>query len=428
MVDVNEPTRLQKKLDRRWDQLEEAAIDDRDREAIREFVEFRRDVEDRARSTLTNDLSQLRCSSERAETPLVEMRFGDLRQLLSTLVTPRDQGGYGLDPDGTGMYGYKRALRIFFRFLDEAEDYGDYPWHEDVELPTLEMSGAGSRDEMLTGDDIEALKDAAKCPRDRALIAMLADIGGRIGMILSLRRKDMHLDGDEPYFEPNEDVVDGLKDLDSSQIPLLYSRAEVRTYLRNHHPDKSNPNAPVWAVRRGYDYEDPQSCAVAGDTVRDILGDCGDRAGIDKPVNPHNFRRTGATRMSNSDRLTPQEIMQILGWADDRPMEAYDQTTEAERNSSIHQTLGFSDGSDGSDDDDLALEHVVCGTCREEIDASATFCPNCGAETSEEARVLKEDAKDDVADDAISDPDPERRDLKGIVREVIADNPELLED
>ncbi|WP_284008128.1 tyrosine-type recombinase/integrase [Haloarcula pelagica] len=427
MVNVNEPTRLQQKLDRRWEQLDAADIDDRDREAIRAFVEYRRDVEDRARSTLTNDLSQLRCASERAETWLVDMSFGDLRRLLSTLVTPKPDG-YGLDPDGTGMYGYKRALRVFFRFLDESDDWGDYPWHEDVELPTLEMSGAGSREEMLSGEDIEALKDAATCPRDRALIALLADIGGRIGMVLSLRRKDMHLDGDEPYFEPNAEVVDGLKDLDSTQIPVLYSRAEVRTYLRHHHPDKGNPSAPVWALERGYDHDNPQQSAVGDDRVRDVLQGCADRAGIAKPVNPHNFRRTGATRMSNSDRLTPQEIIQILGWSDDRPLEAYDQTTESERNSAIHEALGFSQGNGGSDEDELAFEHIVCGNCREEIESTAQFCPNCGHETDDAARQLKEDAKDDVSGDAINEPDSDRRELKGVVREVLAENPSLLED
>jgi integrase len=427
MVDVNEPTRLQRKLDRRWEQLETASIDARDKTAITAFVEYRRDVENRARSTLTNDLSQLRCASERADVPLIEMTFGDVRRLLSTLVTPTEDGGYGLDPDGTGMYGYKRALRIFFRFLDESDDYGEFSFHEDIEIPTVEMSGAGSREEMLTGSDIEQLKNAATSARDRALIALLADIGGRIGLLLSLRRKDMFLDGEEPYFVPNENVVDGHKNLGSERIPILYSRAELRSYLRQHHPDKANPNAPLWAVRKGYDFENPEASALSADRARDLLRECADRAGVDKPVNPHNFRRTGATRMSNSDRLTPQEIIQIMGWSDDRPLEAYDQTTEAERNAAIHEALGFSDGIT-SDDDDLALEHIVCGNCRADIEASAKFCPNCGEPTDDGARSLQAEAKDEVADDAIAEANLSRRELKGMIRDVIAEDGSALED
>ncbi|MFC6975858.1 zinc ribbon domain-containing protein [Halomicroarcula sp. GCM10025709] len=132
--------------------------------------------------------------------------------------------------------------------------------------------------------------------------------------------------------------------------------------------------------------------------------------------------------MSNSDRLTPQEIIQILGWSDDRPLEAYDQTTESERNSAIHEALGFSQGNGGSDEDELAFEHIVCGNCREEIESTAQFCPNCGHETDDAARQLKEDAKDDVSGDAINEPDSDRRELKGVVREVLAENPSLLED
>lgn len=97
MVDVNDPSGLGHKLKRRWEQLEDADIDDRDRSAIEAFVKYRRDVEDRARSTRTSDLSTLRCASERAETPLVDMAFSDVRRLLNVLVTPRDEGGYGLD-------------------------------------------------------------------------------------------------------------------------------------------------------------------------------------------------------------------------------------------------------------------------------------------------------------------------------------------
>lgn len=428
MVDVNEPTRLDRKLQRRWEQLAEADIDDRDREAIRRFVEHRRDVEDRARSTLTNDLSQLRCASERAETALVDMAFTDARRLLSTLVTPEAEGGYGLDPDGTGFFGYKRALRIFFRWLHTHDEFGAYPFHDDIELPDLEMSGATGRDEMLSGAEIEALKDAARSARDRALIALLADIGGRIGMLLSLRVKDIHLDGERPYLEPNDAVSDGLKNLSSSQIPILHSRADLRTYYHKHHPAPDRPDAPFWAVQKGWDPDEIASNALGYDRARDILAECAHRAGVDKPVNPHNFRRTAATRMSNSDRLTPQEIMQITGWADDRPLDAYDQTTEAERNAAIHNTLGFADATTVEDAADLALEHRPCGNCNEQVPTDARFCANCGEPLTEEARASAADASDSVTDDAITTNDPERRELKAVIREAIVEDPSLIED
>lgn len=301
---------------------------------------------------------------------------------------------------------------MFFRFLDEDSEYDDYPFHERIELPDVEVKGAADRDEMLTSEDIETLKDAATNPRDRALINLLADVGGRIMMVLSLRRGDVHLDDDEPYFEPNTDVVDGHKDLASTEIPILYSRAELRTYVRHHHPDKANPKAPLWPSRRSYDYENPQACALGDDRARDILKECADRAGIDKPVNPHNFGRTGATRMSNSDRLTDKEIRQVLGWADNRPMEFYDTTRESERNSAIHQALGFSDGTE-DDGSELDMEIRGCGECREQNPGTARYCQRCGNPVTEDARKLTDDAEDTVVGSAIEEPDDARRELKG---------------
>jgi integrase len=386
MVDVNDPSRIQQKLDRRWTQLENSNIDDRDRGAIRAFVEDRRNREAVSRTTRTSDLSGLRCASERATVPLVDMNHGDLRELFRTLARPRDQGGYGLDPDGSGMFNYKRALTLFFEFLDTEPNYQDYPFHDAITLPDMDTEGASMRELMLTAGEVESLKDAAANPRDRALIALFADIGGRITLILSLRVGDMHLDGDEPYFTPNEGLPDGLKKFDSGRVPILYSRAELRTYHRHHHPEPDTAEAPFWPIQRDYDPDRRSDCAVGASSIRDRLRDSAERAGIDKPVEPHHFRRTATTRMSNSDRLNPQEIVQITGWTSSDMLEAYDYTAEDERASQIHAALGFSDGPDPEDGGD-SLVPTVCGNCREQLASSYAFCPTCGEPVGEAARA-----------------------------------------
>jgi len=400
MVDVNEPTRIARRLERQWTLLEEADIDDRDRAAIRAFVEKRRDIERRSRNTLCSDLSSLRVASERADRPLVDMTLEDVEGFFSVLCAPEAEGGYALDVDGSSMYSYARSFRLFYRYIDERASYDDYPFHDAIELPDVEVKGTSSRDEMLSGEDIEALKDAARHPRDRALIAFLADIGGRITMALSLRVGDLELDGDEPSFTPNDDVVDGLKDLDVDEIPILHSRAELRTYVRHHHPDPV-PEAPLWAKLRGYDPDARQESAVSGTRIRTMLKDCRDRAGIDKPVEPHNFRRTAATRLSNADRLTPQEIQQITGWKDSvlfEMLSTYDLTTDSERNSGIQRTLGFSKGN-GGDEEDLAVQSIPCGTCREMNPSSARYCSNCGAAMDEAAQAEARQTEDETFED-----------------------------
>ncbi|MWG34785.1 tyrosine-type recombinase/integrase [Halomarina oriensis] len=429
MVDVNEPTRIAHRLNRSWELLEDADINDRDRDAIRAFVTWRRDSKGLARNTLRSDISNLKCSAERAAVPLLDMGLEDVERLFSTLVAPSDAGGYGLSRDGSAIFGYSRTLRLFFRYLDGRDSYDAYAFHDDIELPEVEVRGASNRDAMLTGEEIEAIKDATTNARDRALVSLLGDIGGRIGLVLSLRVGDVHLDGDEPYLTPNTDVEDGLKDLSLEAIPILHSRADLRAWLRHPHPAPDMDEAPLWAIRRGFDRDEAQQCALSDSRARNLIRDAAERAGVKKPTDPHNFRRTAATRLSNSDRLTPQEIQSITGWKSStlsEMIDVYDYTSDAERASAIHQALGFSAGTE-DDENALTLESLPCGTCRETVSTSADYCPNCGAPQDEVARKVKDTAENEAVEDIASAETDIERLLGQAVFERVKNDPEALE-
>lgn len=406
MADVDDPTGIQTDLDRQWVKLGEADIAHRDRAAISRFVAWRRDIDGVSRNTRRIDLCNLRNAAVRSDVALTDMGLEDVERLFQRLVRPRERNGYGMEPGGTGLYNYQRVLRLFFRYMTERESFGDYPFHNAIEMEDIELGGAGDRDEMLTGDDIEALKDAANNPRDRALIALLADLAGRIGLVLSFRVGDAHLDGPEPYLEPNDTMQDGLKGFESEAIPVLHSRGELRTFVRRHHPDGDTDAAPLFPVVHGYDYDDPQGSAVSDSRIYEVLQDCADRAGLEKAANPHNFRRTGATRLVNSDRLTPSEIQQITGWSDRTLMEmidVYDYGDATERASAIHQEMGFSDGStaEGEALEALSLRSLPCGTCGEAIPEAADACPTCGAPADADVKRRRAKVRDRLDDLAI---------------------------
>jgi len=64
------------------DKLAEADIDERDREAIREFIRYQDTQRGLAASTNVNNCSDLRLSAERADTPLVDMERSNIDELL----------------------------------------------------------------------------------------------------------------------------------------------------------------------------------------------------------------------------------------------------------------------------------------------------------------------------------------------------------
>lgn len=381
MVDVNDTNNTDGKLENEWENLYDADIDERDRRLIEEFVRLEREGNQSLRpNTLISDLGVLRRSSERAETPLVEMDMTDVRAFLGVLTRPKNKGGYGLDANGSGVFGYKRGLRVFFEWLDQEPEYDDFGFYENIELPSQRAERV-SKEETLNQEDVEALKTAARNPRDRALIEFLADTAARISLASQLRVGDIYdLETDRPYYKPNPNG-ENHKNAPNKQYPILYSRAELRSYINTHHIDRRD-GAPLWHVLTGYNFETPEECAMSGDRIRDMLRDCAERAGITKPVNPHNFRHTAITRLSKTGH-TRKEIQHVAGWVDDRMLERYDHTTDEERNDQLRARAGFIDEADAGTE---PARPKPCGNCREKLAPGARFCPNCGAAATESAR------------------------------------------
>lgn len=406
MADVNDTGNLTGKHERRLQQVKDADIDDTDREAILAFHEFRRS-EGNATTTLTTDLSTLRCASERATVPLTTMSNGDVDDLLTLLATPKEDGGYGLDPEGGGMFNYTRSLRVFFRWLDGRDEYGEFSFWNDIETPNQTVERQ-AEDERLTPDDVERLKEAAgrgrNTQRDRALVAFLAD-GPRITLATQLRVGDVNPYGKDPYWTPNDDANVGHKGIDNRKRTFLWSKAEVRTWLSHGHPDPENDNAPLWPIQQ-YDPANPNEGALSPDGVRAMLERAADRAGIEKPVNPHNFRHAAMTRLSNDEGLTPQQIQHLAGWADDRMLEVYDETTDRERNDTIREAVGMPTS---TEDEATTRDPTPCPNCRAEVQPGQRFCPNCGESPEASVRLAQKNARTDVREGLSEDADDSDR-------------------
>lgn len=431
MANVNDASKLSEKHARRLEQLEEADIDDRDRTAIRAFHDYRR-ANGSKTTTLTADLSTLRCASERADVQLMDMGETDVEDLLTLLATPKDEGGYGLEPEGSGIFGYCRALRVFFRWLDGRDDYGDYPFHDDIELPKQTFR-APSEDELLTEEEYRALKDAAgrgrMMGRDRALIAFLGDMP-RVTFTAQLRVGDVEgvYEKLEPTYRANPEGLGqkGLGDDDDpvNERPFLWSAHEVRRWLSHGHPDRENPKAPLW-TKQSYDPENPEDGALGTDGIRSMLARNAERAGIPdgKATNPHAFRHIAITRARRSG-VDPKELQKIAGWSDLRPLEAYDHVTDDERNANVRGALGLKTP---EEEEDALPPFIDCWNCGEDVERGERFCSACGSAQPLDLRRAQASAdalNDDATEEAIDAGragDTEAVEAHNAVRETTAD-------
>lgn len=440
MADVNDPNNTLGKLANEWRMLGRADIDHRDRRLISEFATHRRRIDDKAENTLISDMGNLRRASERASTPLVEMDIGDVRVFLGMLTDPKPSGGYGLKPDGGGIFGYRRALRVFFKWLDEetkdapAEDHGDYPFWERVEFPDRNTEEDKiSKEDLLTEDDIEALKRAARNNRDPALIDFLADVGARISLANSLRVGDISgINTPRPTFTPNGGAV-GLKGVEGKAFPILYSRAELRQWINRHHPDRTgeggqpHPEAPLFPVVDEYDPEDRSKMAAHTDTIRGALNRAARRAGVSRTVHPHHFRHVFMTRVRESD-LKDRDIEHMSMLKDDqmRMLDRYDHSGAEERNDSIFATFGFVDP--GEDEEEGGVQLVNCFNCRSEVKSSAWHCPSCGIALRDEVRDAIQATKAEMQETTVEADERERREAAADLGELVEDDPRVSEE
>jgi len=97
----------------------------------------------------------------------------------------------------------------------------------------------------------------------------------------------------------------------------------------NIHPNKDDPKAPLWVnigttkqiskkfdsgeIQKGKDYNDHWSYNLSYAAARKILINLGRKAGIKKPINPHNFRHSRATALGAAG-LNQSIMNEVMGW------------------------------------------------------------------------------------------------------------------
>ncbi|MFB6252734.1 MAG: tyrosine-type recombinase/integrase [Halobellus sp.] len=379
--------------------LEEADIPDDDRNAIQSFIRNQDVQRGLAASTLVNNLSHLRLSAERSDTPLTEMGREDVDGLLFQYKHDR---GYS---EGT-LRNYRKAFRKFFRFLDRE-------WAEDIEIGAVPEREVDT-DKVLSKENLTALRDAARNPRDKALIEMLVDTGLRIGALGTLRVGDVEIGNRAGVVTLNEEAS-GRKGA-SGKLPLTYSKPYVANWL-DVHPRADEPEAPLFHTFKREDDDQYGDGSLTYYQLQRRLKRLADDAGVDREkVNPHNFRKTAITRWIRQG-FSEQEIKHRATWVkDSRQFETYSQVTDEEMNQQILAKMGLAD-----EDDDHAPELTKCPQCQSALQDDPQFCPGCGLALNQRAAITLDEAEDDLFDD-IAESDDERekemlRDLRGLLKE-----------
>lgn len=322
-----------------------------------------RDGPKKATRTVETYTDALRRFEDRAGGSLLEL---DTDEVLDTFREMKEYLG------DQSLSQYQSAVKAFYRWSD-----GHGVDAEEIAVSTA-SDPAVDVDKVLTTEEFHQLREAAAGPRERAIIDLLGFTGQRLRVIQTLRVQDVKPEeGRTGRYRINESA-EGLKGADKAMArrPLLGAKAAVREWL-GYHPT-GEPEDYLITTLPTSSRGEPGSM-VAQNTVRRAVKQAAEKAGIEKPVNPHAFRHFFATVAYRDYNMAPSTIRRLLGHGpNSRIMETtYRHLGDDDIMDDAEENFPGADDGEDVDEAENPMTPPVCPTCARALDGH-TKCPRCG--------------------------------------------------
>jgi hypothetical protein len=220
------------------------------------------------------------------------------------------------------------------------------------------------RNQLLMPSDIEQVITVTQNTRDKALTAVLWETGGRIAEIGNLQLK--HATKTEVGYILEVTGKTGTRSV------LIVSSAPLLAQWLNVHPFRTDPEAPLWVH---YQHK-PAPEQMKYDTIRTLLRNQFQRAGVNKHVHPHLFRHSRATYVLASGLMTEAQAKAYFGWTPNTDQLAtYAHLLASDANTAILRENNLVPTREVHDE----LQASKCYRCSELNPASADYCTRCNA-------------------------------------------------
>lgn len=366
------------------------------------IAEFKRDLalDGKSDARIQKVTSHIKIIAEHlGETPFSEMDKSDVKDLVEWY-NKRDIAE-------TTEADYKKVTKQFFKWL-EGED-GNYPEKVDWITTTTSTGNGTLPKDLLTREDINDLKDACRNPRDRAFIALLYETGARIGELIDLTVGDI-----EDHAHGRKVVIDGKTG--QRRLPLVESTPALNKWLNKHPSGKKTDS--LWCQ-----LQDASEQLSYHYIRQKLLVRPAERAGIEKPMNPHHFRHSRATDLATE--FKEAQLCEWFGWVQGSDVPGkYVHLSGRDIDQNYAELHGLRTAEEEEEETNPVKE---CPRCDELNESNDKFCSRCGFALSEEAENLTDEIESDIHD-AKDDADDlkEHKDLDQLER-LIDDNPELID-
>lgn len=306
---------------------------------------------------------------------------------------------------------YKEITKLFWKWVHDIDDDEELP---DV-ISWIQKNGTNTNrtlpKDLLTKEEIDQQIEAAYNPRDKALISMLYETGARIGEIIDLTVGDI-----DDRRHGKKVVLDGKTG--SRRVPLVESVPHLNTWL-NQHPNPEK-DAPIWCKIQQGGPDDQLGYRYIREK---ILKKNMERAGIDKPSNPHHYRHSRASYLANE--LTESQLCEWFGWSQGSDVPArYVHLSGRDIDNAYNQLHGISEPDDEEEEPDV----MECPRCEELNQSSAKFCSRCGFALSREGYQEKDEIDSDIYETKGEVESDEEDTALDKMKTLLRENPQLLNE
>lgn len=221
--------------------------------------------------------------------PFDEWDEDDLKDVLVEIET----GGY--TPQTINEF--RKGLRKFFKWLKGEEWKG-------LKLLKGEKKDRRKPD-VLSEEEILRMIDAARNPRDKAIIAVGYEAGLRIGELAGLKWKDVMWTDDGARIKVSGKTGERV-------VPIVMAVPYLVRWMECHPCYDAargiDPNAYVFVKIGAPRYGE----AMGYKMLSKVIKEAAQRAGIKRKIRPHILRHSRATVLAN--RLTEAQMNVFFGW------------------------------------------------------------------------------------------------------------------
>jgi len=223
--------------------------------------------------------------------------------------------------------------------------------------------------DMLTREDVIAIADATTNHRDKAWVWCLFNSRRRPGEVFKLTLGDVEVHP-EGYIDLAIRPEKG-----SAAMPVsIYEDAvpALLTWLDSH-PRKGDNRAPLWVALKGSQRGQP----ITYRFMHGVSIVAARRAGIKKPADPYNFRRSGLTQLSKDPAIPYSIFERIGGWVPgSRAPRHYIHIGNRDVRDVLNARYGIAKAA--QEEASTPRTPKPCGRCEMVNRADARFCLRCG--------------------------------------------------